>query len=302
MFITTKSKQLINMIQLFTKSKLWLINKSIDGCVKAAIIKAVDVDKMFTEYDFHAHETQLKSFAQIVNKNLSIFRNNDEIFESAPELEKFLKENFIDIQQEYNEIDEKIKNLKNINDDLSKQNQSIKEEYSKSINDYQDNFSRQEAQNNELRGRIFQLEQENDRLGKGNEDLLNEKYQYINKINLLETSSRNREISANPYQPIDYGLRNNYSSDISEKIELVNAIGKLKMQANGVTMGKGMVFNTMMAEIEAIERSLQIAQSSRDFSTIKSKIERMQHSLKMNGARIVQGTVNSIMFDGFFRS
>ena len=80
--IISRSNELINIIQVITKSRLSCIEKYIDSCYNDFKNKGMDFDKINKDYQsIETREANIESFMKITAKNFSILKDDDEIID-----------------------------------------------------------------------------------------------------------------------------------------------------------------------------------------------------------------------------
>ena len=89
--VISKSNLFIHIIQLIATKKLSIIQKSIDTCENASKKREFEYEKLLKDYEnIQLRESDLESFVQMINKNFSIFNDENETFESNPEIEELM--------------------------------------------------------------------------------------------------------------------------------------------------------------------------------------------------------------------
>ena len=80
--IISRSNEMIQIIQIITKSKLSSIEKYIDCCAGALKKRKLDTEKIYKDYqNIETREFNLETFQQITIKNFSIFKYYSEIID-----------------------------------------------------------------------------------------------------------------------------------------------------------------------------------------------------------------------------
>ena len=109
--ILSKSGQLIRIIKLITKSKLSIISNNIHSCQKNLKKAEFNIENFFKDYEsIQTQEGSFELFVNIVNSNLSLYKNKAEVIGFDQDLENFLtaiknqSENIVKIKEKHLEL------------------------------------------------------------------------------------------------------------------------------------------------------------------------------------------------------
>ena len=184
--IISRSNEMVQIIQIITKSKLSCIKKYIDCCTRALKSRKLDIEKLFKDYqNIDTRVLNIENFQQITTQDFSIFKNDHEIIDPDEEFKKTAGEKENKLETEKLKLEKECKRLtdvlnsrlENIENERVSQELKTLEFFNKSVSEElrnQENETRrlqQEFYDDKVKTELKNFEEINKKLLKENEDL-----------------------------------------------------------------------------------------------------------------------------------